>query len=238
MENGLENLKGGKSLKLVSGGCDELQDLRSHGFNRHLFSLSCVEHTDAKDVLGRLKWGVCPQLCTATGSCTSRNTTTLPAISDLNSSTGCAATRPPYVSFGTVFEISQYIFTKKTAHKLAENFLSDHGRFRLSLSSSVGRSVILFVCNILNLLALHKSRLFSWVSLLVVDQAAVDLFAELGNWLANVSSPYEETSSVRSWVGTSSLPACVYIAFEDQLLSSDLIGYLGLTILVNLLIRL
>ncbi|GAA57833.1 hypothetical protein CLF_113253 [Clonorchis sinensis] len=33
------------------------------------------------------------------------------------------------------------------------------------------------------------------VSLLVVDQMAVDLFAELGNWLANVSSPYEETSS-------------------------------------------
>ncbi|GAA53139.1 hypothetical protein CLF_109620, partial [Clonorchis sinensis] len=28
---------------------------------------------------------------------------------------------------------------------------------------------------------------------------AVDLFAELGNWLENVSSPYEETSSVRSW---------------------------------------
>ncbi|GAA34486.2 hypothetical protein CLF_104234 [Clonorchis sinensis] len=33
--------------------------------------------------------------------------------------------------------------------------------------------------------------------MLVVDQVAVDLFAELGNWLANVSSPYEETSSVR-----------------------------------------
>ncbi|KAG5441173.1 hypothetical protein CSKR_202102 [Clonorchis sinensis] len=31
-----------------------------------------------------------------------------------------------------------------------------------------------------------------------------------------------------SWVSTSSLPACVYIAFEDHLLSSDLIGYLGL----------
>ncbi|KAG5447683.1 hypothetical protein CSKR_112138 [Clonorchis sinensis] len=45
------------------------------------------------------------------------------------------------------------------------------------------------------------------VSSLVVDQVAVDLFAELGNWLADVSSPYEETSSVRSWVGTSSLPA-------------------------------
>ncbi|KER30358.1 hypothetical protein T265_13184, partial [Opisthorchis viverrini] len=35
---------------------------------------------------------------------------------------------------------------------------------------------------------------------LVVDQMAVDLFAELGNWLANVSSSYEETSSVRSWL--------------------------------------
>ncbi|GAA55104.1 hypothetical protein CLF_106856 [Clonorchis sinensis] len=34
---------------------------------------------------------------------------------------------------------------------------------------------------------------------------AVDLFAELGNWLANVSSPYEETSSVRSWVGPTQL---------------------------------
>ncbi|KER24169.1 hypothetical protein T265_08107 [Opisthorchis viverrini] len=34
-----------------------------------------------------------------------------------------------------------------------------------------------------------------------VKGMAVDLFAELGNWLANVSSPYEETSSVRSWVG-------------------------------------
>ncbi|KER20800.1 hypothetical protein T265_10738 [Opisthorchis viverrini] len=45
-----------------------------------------------------------------------------------------------------------------------------------------------------------------------VDQVAVDLFAELGNWLANVSSPHEETSSVRSWVGTSCLFACVYIA--------------------------
>ncbi|GAA57554.1 hypothetical protein CLF_112885 [Clonorchis sinensis] len=31
-------------------------------------------------------------------------------------------------------------------------------------------------------------------------QVAVDLYAELGNWLANVSSPYEETSSVRSWL--------------------------------------
>ncbi|GAA48486.1 hypothetical protein CLF_101670 [Clonorchis sinensis] len=30
---------------------------------------------------------------------------------------------------------------------------------------------------------------------MVVDQMAVDLFAELGNWLANVSSPVEETSS-------------------------------------------
>ncbi|KAG5448039.1 hypothetical protein CSKR_106592 [Clonorchis sinensis] len=29
-------------------------------------------------------------------------------------------------------------------------------------------------------------------------QMTVDLFAELGNWLANVSSPVEETSSVRS----------------------------------------
>ncbi|GAA56014.1 hypothetical protein CLF_109655 [Clonorchis sinensis] len=48
-----------------------------------------------------------------------------------------------------------------------------------------------------------------------IHKVAVDLFAELGNWLANVSSPYEETSSVRSWVGTSSLPVCVYIAFED-----------------------
>ncbi|KAG5454237.1 hypothetical protein CSKR_111771 [Clonorchis sinensis] len=32
---------------------------------------------------------------------------------------------------------------------------------------------------------------------LVVDQMAVDLFAELDNWLANVLSPVEETSSVR-----------------------------------------
>ncbi|KER28587.1 hypothetical protein T265_04630 [Opisthorchis viverrini] len=48
---------------------------------------------------------------------------------------------------------------------------------------------------------------FSWVpdrltiesKTLVVDQMAVDLFAELGNWLANVSSPHEKTSSVRSW---------------------------------------
>ncbi|KER27079.1 hypothetical protein T265_13858, partial [Opisthorchis viverrini] len=36
------------------------------------------------------------------------------------------------------------------------------------------------------------------VCLLVVDQMAVYLFAELGNWLANVSSPVEETSSDRS----------------------------------------
>ncbi|KER30946.1 hypothetical protein T265_02756 [Opisthorchis viverrini] len=36
---------------------------------------------------------------------------------------------------------------------------------------------------------------------------AVDLFAELGHRLANVSSTHEETSSVRSLVGTSSLPA-------------------------------
>ncbi|KER23302.1 hypothetical protein T265_08786 [Opisthorchis viverrini] len=59
---------------------------------------------------------------------------------------------------------------------------------------------------------------------LVVDQVAVDLFAELGNWLANVSSPYEVTSSVRSLVGTSSWPACVYVAFKGYLLSSDVIG--------------
>ncbi|KAG5453964.1 hypothetical protein CSKR_110047 [Clonorchis sinensis] len=32
----------------------------------------------------------------------------------------------------------------------------------------------------------------------VVHQMAVDLFAKLGNWLADVSSPYEKTSSVRS----------------------------------------
>ncbi|KER28300.1 hypothetical protein T265_04831 [Opisthorchis viverrini] len=40
-------------------------------------------------------------------------------------------------------------------------------------------------------------RFFRRLSLLVVDQVAVDLFAELSNWLANVSSPVEETSSVR-----------------------------------------
>ncbi|KER29248.1 hypothetical protein T265_04094 [Opisthorchis viverrini] len=33
---------------------------------------------------------------------------------------------------------------------------------------------------------------------LVVDQVAVDLCTELGNRFAKVSSPYEETSSVRS----------------------------------------
>ncbi|KAG5454147.1 hypothetical protein CSKR_105375 [Clonorchis sinensis] len=33
---------------------------------------------------------------------------------------------------------------------------------------------------------------------LVVDQMAVCLFVELGNWLAGVSSPVEETSSVHS----------------------------------------
>ncbi|KER23686.1 hypothetical protein T265_08493 [Opisthorchis viverrini] len=37
--------------------------------------------------------------------------------------------------------------------------------------------------------------------LLVVDQVAVDLFDELGNWLANVSPPYEETSSLCVAVG-------------------------------------
>ncbi|KER31304.1 hypothetical protein T265_13019, partial [Opisthorchis viverrini] len=34
--------------------------------------------------------------------------------------------------------------------------------------------------------------------LVVIDQVAIDLLAERGNWLASVSSPYEETSSVRS----------------------------------------
>ncbi|KER22365.1 hypothetical protein T265_09534 [Opisthorchis viverrini] len=68
----------------------------------------------------------------------------------------------------------------------------------------------------------QSTKIYSFV----VDQMAVDLFAELGNWPANVSPPYEETSSVRGWLGTSSLPACVYIAVKGHLLSSDVIGYL------------
>ncbi|KER33161.1 hypothetical protein T265_00862 [Opisthorchis viverrini] len=44
------------------------------------------------------------------------------------------------------------------------------------------------------------------IALLGSDPMAVDLFAELGNWLANVSSPYEETSSVRSWCGPDKHP--------------------------------
>ncbi|KER33114.1 hypothetical protein T265_12693, partial [Opisthorchis viverrini] len=46
--------------------------------------------------------------------------------------------------------------------------------------------------------ALEKLAEFTLKITLVVDQVAVDLFAELGNWLANVSSPYEEASSVRT----------------------------------------
>ncbi|KER32224.1 hypothetical protein T265_01657 [Opisthorchis viverrini] len=38
------------------------------------------------------------------------------------STTECAAPRPPHVSVGTIFEISQYIFIKETTHKIFEVF--------------------------------------------------------------------------------------------------------------------
>ncbi|KAG5445537.1 hypothetical protein CSKR_101022 [Clonorchis sinensis] len=44
-------------------------------------------------------------------------------------STECAAKRPPHFSIGTIFEIWQYIFMKKT-HKVAENSSTAQDRFR------------------------------------------------------------------------------------------------------------
>ncbi|KAG5454543.1 hypothetical protein CSKR_104900 [Clonorchis sinensis] len=62
----------------------------------------------------------------------------------------------------------------------------------------------------------------------VVDQMAVDLFAELGNWLANVSSPVEETSSVLNCtltmsprLGTKRLQANCQARRTDQLPSDQ-----------------
>ncbi|KER28337.1 hypothetical protein T265_04798 [Opisthorchis viverrini] len=48
----------------------------------------------------------------------------------------CAAHRPPHDSVGTIFEISKYIFIKETTHKVAENSLTAHDRFRPSWGSS------------------------------------------------------------------------------------------------------
>ncbi|KER23230.1 LOW QUALITY PROTEIN: hypothetical protein T265_14680 [Opisthorchis viverrini] len=44
------------------------------------------------------------------------------------STTECAAHRPPHDSFGTIFEISLYIFMRKTTHKIAENSSAAHDR--------------------------------------------------------------------------------------------------------------
>ncbi|KER33519.1 hypothetical protein T265_00633 [Opisthorchis viverrini] len=52
-----------------------------------------------------------------------RNTTALLQ----QSTTECAAHRPPHVSVGTIFEISQYVFLKETTHKVAENSSTAHG---------------------------------------------------------------------------------------------------------------
>ncbi|KAG5440988.1 hypothetical protein CSKR_109694 [Clonorchis sinensis] len=48
--------------------------------------------------------------------------------------------RPPHVSVGAIFEISQYIFIKETTHKVAENSSTAHDRFRTSWGSSGRRS--------------------------------------------------------------------------------------------------
>ncbi|KER24363.1 hypothetical protein T265_14442, partial [Opisthorchis viverrini] len=94
-------------------------------------------------------------------------------------------------------------FIKETTHKVAENSSTAHDRFRHSWGSSGCRK--LGECT--HLMSPKKGeigrglskgfqqpceeRIFS-IYPLVVDQVAVDLFAELGIWLANVSSPYEE----------------------------------------------
>ncbi|KER27866.1 hypothetical protein T265_13698, partial [Opisthorchis viverrini] len=52
---------------------------------------------------------------------------------------------------------------------------------------------------------------------LVVDHVAVDLFAEFGNWLANISSPYEETSSVSTQLCTDDVSSCGGETFARQL---------------------
>ncbi|KAG5442008.1 hypothetical protein CSKR_106950 [Clonorchis sinensis] len=65
--------------------------------------------------------------------------------------------------------------------------------------------------------------------LLVVDQMAVDLFAELGNWLANVSFPVEETSkhllncalTMSPRLGTKCLQANCQARRTDQLPSDQ-----------------
>ncbi|KER27808.1 hypothetical protein T265_13728, partial [Opisthorchis viverrini] len=44
--------------------------------------------------------------------------------------------RPPHVSLGTIFEISQYIFIKETTHKVAKDSSTVHDRFRPSWGSS------------------------------------------------------------------------------------------------------
>ncbi|KAG5441965.1 hypothetical protein CSKR_110776 [Clonorchis sinensis] len=48
---------------------------------------------------------------------------------------------PPHVSFGTIFEISQYIFIKETTHKLVENSSTAHDRFHPSWGSPGGSSL-------------------------------------------------------------------------------------------------
>ncbi|KER26103.1 hypothetical protein T265_06584 [Opisthorchis viverrini] len=75
------------------------------------------------------------------------------------------------------------------------------------------------VFDVITLLSKHrrfKKMCIHLTSCSVIDQVAVDQFAELGNWFANVSSPIEETSSVRCWLGSSSLRACVYIVYKEQ----------------------
>ncbi|KER32784.1 hypothetical protein T265_12756, partial [Opisthorchis viverrini] len=126
-----------------------------------------------------------------------------------------------------IFEISQHVFIKETTHKVAEKSPTTHDRFCSSWGSSGRRSPQVFVKFMIYLMSPKKGETGRGSNLrkLVADQMAVDLFAELGNWLANVSSPVEETSSVRScWCAFNCAltmsPRQPERTFASQLLSS------------------
>ncbi|KER27677.1 hypothetical protein T265_05310 [Opisthorchis viverrini] len=108
----------------------------------------------------------------------------------------------------------QRLVAEKTTHKVAKNCSTAHDRFRPSTSGSSSRRSPRVSVNLMFYLNPNRTVFekythlqiseFSATLSLVVDQVAVGLFAELGSWLANFSSPYEETSSVRSWVAENS----------------------------------
>ncbi|KER31843.1 hypothetical protein T265_01935 [Opisthorchis viverrini] len=113
-------------------------------------------------------------------------------------------TRPPHVLVATIFEISRHTPAYSSAYSTSsmnaglEQVLCEQG---FADRLVVGTQVTCFADENQNgpmLCEEGASQLANHVRgyrMVFESHVAVDLFAELGNWLANVSSPCEETSS-------------------------------------------